>query len=402
MKEVKNEQGGQPDAQPEGMIPEERLKDASYHYPKGKGFLAPLILGIAALVLGLCGQTLPIIGAIIGVLALAMQRFSGVPSNQQKAPKVATTLAAGGIILSLALSFYHPQPGAIALTIDAPEWKDSYGEITVFVSGETTRGDKVNDTLEVEPNTPLTLSDYETGTYTFTVDADDLEFEEMLFEPEEDSFECQLGLECDSEIEIPLEYIPLDGELTFSLGNAIVPTETATATITVSGTTDEGDPFTDSFEMAFGETRVLSNYPRGSYVFSISPSSFTIGDTVYSISARRGTFSKRDDVSVQLSASVDTQATQELAEQRAAEKAAAEAQAAAEEAARQQEAARQEAQRQQNSSSELTGQTVYITDTGSKYHRYGCRYLRQSCHSISLSSAKSRGYTACKVCDPPQ
>lgn len=25
--------------------------------------------------------------------------------------------------------------------------------------------------------------------------------------------------------------------------------------------------------------------------------------------------------------------------------------------------------------------TVYVTDTGSKYHRYGCRYLRESCHA---------------------
>lgn len=42
--------------------------------------------------------------------------------------------------------------------------------------------------------------------------------------------------------------------------------------------------------------------------------------------------------------------------------------------------------------------TVYITDTGSKYHRAGCRYLSSSSHSISLSSAKQQGYTACSVC----
>lgn len=42
--------------------------------------------------------------------------------------------------------------------------------------------------------------------------------------------------------------------------------------------------------------------------------------------------------------------------------------------------------------------TVYITDTGSKYHRAGCRYLSQSSHSISLSNAKQMGYTACSVC----
>lgn len=42
--------------------------------------------------------------------------------------------------------------------------------------------------------------------------------------------------------------------------------------------------------------------------------------------------------------------------------------------------------------------TVYITNTGSKYHKSGCRYLKKSKIAISLSEAKSRGYTACSVC----
>ena len=44
------------------------------------------------------------------------------------------------------------------------------------------------------------------------------------------------------------------------------------------------------------------------------------------------------------------------------------------------------------------GETVYITKTGSKYHRAGCRYLRKSQIAISLSEAKNEGYTACSVC----
>ena len=46
--------------------------------------------------------------------------------------------------------------------------------------------------------------------------------------------------------------------------------------------------------------------------------------------------------------------------------------------------------------------TVYITDTGSRYHVSTCRYLRYSKHSISLREAKHLGYTPCKVCQPPQ
>ena len=47
-------------------------------------------------------------------------------------------------------------------------------------------------------------------------------------------------------------------------------------------------------------------------------------------------------------------------------------------------------------------QTVYVTRTGSKYHRYGCQYLRKSCYARSLSSAKTSGYTPCSRCNPPR
>jgi len=44
---------------------------------------------------------------------------------------------------------------------------------------------------------------------------------------------------------------------------------------------------------------------------------------------------------------------------------------------------------------------VYVTKTGKKYHRWGCRYLRESCIPISLTEAKQQAYTPCKVCKPP-
>ncbi len=45
--------------------------------------------------------------------------------------------------------------------------------------------------------------------------------------------------------------------------------------------------------------------------------------------------------------------------------------------------------------------TVYITRTGQKYHRIGCRYLSKSCIPVSLNEAKTR-YGACSVCNPPR
>lgn len=46
--------------------------------------------------------------------------------------------------------------------------------------------------------------------------------------------------------------------------------------------------------------------------------------------------------------------------------------------------------------------TVYITNTGNKYHLSSCRYLANSKIAIKLSEAKRRGYAACSVCSPPQ
>lgn len=44
---------------------------------------------------------------------------------------------------------------------------------------------------------------------------------------------------------------------------------------------------------------------------------------------------------------------------------------------------------------------VYITRTGSKYHRSGCRYLRQSKIAKTLKWVKAHHYGACKICRPP-
>ena len=49
----------------------------------------------------------------------------------------------------------------------------------------------------------------------------------------------------------------------------------------------------------------------------------------------------------------------------------------------------------------ISDQVVYITKTGSKYHREDCPYLSESKISIPLSEAKLN-YEPCGKCDPPQ
>lgn len=52
-----------------------------------------------------------------------------------------------------------------------------------------------------------------------------------------------------------------------------------------------------------------------------------------------------------------------------------------------------------NSYNDNSSETVYITNTGSKYHRSGCSYLKSSI-KINKSEAIKRGYTPCSRCNP--
>lgn len=45
-------------------------------------------------------------------------------------------------------------------------------------------------------------------------------------------------------------------------------------------------------------------------------------------------------------------------------------------------------------------ETVYITNTGKKYHREFCSYLRKSKIPISKKEALNMGYTPCSRCSP--
>lgn len=44
--------------------------------------------------------------------------------------------------------------------------------------------------------------------------------------------------------------------------------------------------------------------------------------------------------------------------------------------------------------------TVYVTNSGKKYHSAGCSYLNKSKISIDKNTAISRGYTPCSKCNP--
>ena len=106
-------------------------------------------------------------------------------------------------------------------------------------------------------------------------------------------------------------------------------------------------------------------------------------------------------------AEADRKAAEEAAAQAEAEKKAAAEEAAkaeAEEKARQEAAAAKaaaEAQAQAEAQAEDTnGYTVYITETGKKYHSGGCRHVKKSKIAIDINDARAQGYEPCSVCNP--
>jgi predicted RNase H-like HicB family nuclease len=46
----------------------------------------------------------------------------------------------------------------------------------------------------------------------------------------------------------------------------------------------------------------------------------------------------------------------------------------------------------------ISAQTVYITESGKKYHAKNCSLAKTGKKGISLSEAKKQGYEACKLC----
>lgn len=57
---------------------------------------------------------------------------------------------------------------------------------------------------------------------------------------------------------------------------------------------------------------------------------------------------------------------------------------------------------QQPTPQQQTSVTVYVTNSGAKYHRWGCQYLWNSSIAVTLNYALSAGYTPCSRCNPPR
>lgn len=171
-------------------------------------------------------------------------------------------------------------------------------------------------------------------------------------------------------------------------------------TVAMKGTTDQGKTVSKNLQVRPGASVSLECDP-GTYTFTVDPLELTQSDAVFTATSADAVFDGSTPFVVNLAVVKDAEATDKLLTEKA-EKAAAEeqAKAQAETEARAQEeaaAAAAAAAAEQNNSAE---RTVYITNTGGKYHRDGCRYLKNSKIAISTADARAQGYEPCKVCDP--
>jgi hypothetical protein len=48
-----------------------------------------------------------------------------------------------------------------------------------------------------------------------------------------------------------------------------------------------------------------------------------------------------------------------------------------------------------------TAQVVYVTPSGSKYHRGNCRMVENVARELTLQAAIAQGYLSCRVCKAP-
>ncbi len=50
--------------------------------------------------------------------------------------------------------------------------------------------------------------------------------------------------------------------------------------------------------------------------------------------------------------------------------------------------------------SDNNSDVVYVTESGTKYHKAGCHHLKKSKIEMSKAAADADGYTPCSVCKP--
>lgn len=193
-------------------------------------------------------------------------------------------------------------------------------------------------------------------------------------------------------------------ELSFTVSAPDWSSKGKSVTVYVTHADKNGEDAIDYYEAKPGLTYTL-DYKKGSYSFAIDTDALSDGETLYKAEPVSYAFDGKKSHVVTLALAQDTEAMERMqAEKEEAARIEAERQKAEDEAAAaaaaEAEAAAAAAAAATNNAPDTGGGTVYITETGAKYHANGCQYLKKSKIAISKSDAINQGYGACSKCNP--
>lgn len=104
-----------------------------------------------------------------------------------------------------------PFDGALIVKVDAPDWKNEYGEVPVSIEGTTAEGAPVSKSVNIKPGSEKRLENYARGTYSFSIDNSILTQGPIIFRADVPETPCEFDKKSDAVITIS---IPIDEQAT--------------------------------------------------------------------------------------------------------------------------------------------------------------------------------------------
>ena len=162
-------------------------------------------------------------------------------------------------------------------------------------------------------------------------------------------------------------------------------------TVAVTGETDDKNKISKQYTVIPGET-CATDLGAGNYKIALVDGKATKGNNLFTATTVSAVFDGKSDKNVVLRISLDAAKMKQVEEEAAAKKAAEE-----QAAAKQQSSSQSSATAKSNTQSEAT---VYIASSGNgkKYHTRSTCSNMKGATALTVSQAKSRGYTPCKKC----
>ena len=326
----------------------------------------PLVLGIAGTIVA-CGSGLfSIVGIALGVAALVLRFRAKKAGAGCKAPRATLVFGILALVFGVAMFAYVPK-GAIEISVRAEEWEGSYGDVQVDVTGTTDEGESVDLSVAVTPGQTKELDDLEAGSYELTVDAGELSFDDVVYQVDPAQHSVAFDGTTDEAVEFA---VTVDGQATQKLIAEKAAAEKKAAEEKAAKEQEEAERKAQEAEKREKEEAEKKAQEE----------------------AERQVEEERQAEEAAATSSAEDQQDEQQIQQESGT-----GESAGVISGNQEQGAAEESPNNQNQSND---RTVYVTNTGEKYHSAGCSSLRKSSIPMSISDAQAQGYTPCGNCNP--